>query len=100
MRYRGIVGNDIGAAFPNAAAELFFRDLFWRSPRLTPPPPQGIIKKQIHRTGGPEMTYTAAVITVSDSTSMGQRTDTSGPAICSMLEEAGYSGIHTAHRAG
>ena len=65
-----------------------------------PPPPQGIIKKQIHRTGGPEMTYTAAVITVSDSTSMGQRTDTSGPAICSMLEEAGYSGIHTAHRAG
>lgn len=42
------------------------------------------------------MTYTAAVITVSDSTSMGQRTDTSGPAICSMLEEAGYSGIHTA----
>ena len=46
------------------------------------------------------MTYTAAVITVSDSTSMGQRTDTSGPAICSMLEEAGYLGIHTAHRAG
>ena len=42
------------------------------------------------------MTYTAAVITVSDSTNMGQRTDTSGPAICSMLEEAGYSGIHTA----
>lgn len=42
------------------------------------------------------MTYTAAVITVSGSTSMGQRTDTSGPAICSMLEEAGYSGIHTA----
>lgn len=42
------------------------------------------------------MTYTAAVITVSDSTSTGQRTDTSGPAICSMLEEAGYSGIHTA----
>ena len=42
------------------------------------------------------MTYTAAVITISDSTSMGQRTDTSGPAICSMLEEAGYSGIHTA----
>lgn len=42
------------------------------------------------------MTYTAAVITVSDSTSMGQRTDTSGHAICSMLEEAGYSGIHTA----
>lgn len=42
------------------------------------------------------MTYTAAVITVSDSTSLGQRTDTSGPAICSMLEKAGYSGIHTA----
>ena len=42
------------------------------------------------------MTYTAAVITVSDSTSMGQRTDTSGPAICSMLEEAGYSVVHTA----
>ena len=42
------------------------------------------------------MTYTAAVITVSGSTSMGQRTDTSGPAICSMLEEAGYSVIHTA----
>ncbi len=42
------------------------------------------------------MTYTAAVITVSDSTSMGQRTDTSGPAICSMLEEAGYSAVHTA----
>ena len=42
------------------------------------------------------MTYTAAVITVSDSTSMGQRTDTSGPAICSMLKEAGYSVVHTA----
>lgn len=42
------------------------------------------------------MTYTAAVITVSDSTSIGQRTDTSGPAICSMLKEAGYSVVHTA----
>lgn len=42
------------------------------------------------------MTYTAAVITVSDSTSLGQRTDTSGPAICLMLEEAGYSVVHTA----
>ena len=42
------------------------------------------------------MAYTAAVITVSDLGSRGQRVDTSGPAICSMLEEAGYSGIHTA----
>lgn len=42
------------------------------------------------------MTYTAAVITVSDGTSLGQRTDTSGPAICLMLKEAGYSVVHTA----
>ena len=37
------------------------------------------------------MAYTAAVITVSDLGSRGQRVDTSGPAICAMLEKAGFT---------
>ena len=42
------------------------------------------------------MNYTAAVITVSDLGSQGLRQDTSGPAVRGMLEEAGFSVIHTA----
>lgn len=42
------------------------------------------------------MSYTAAVITVSDMGSKGLRQDTSGPAVCSMLEGAGYSVAYTA----
>ena len=42
------------------------------------------------------MAYTAAVITVSDLGSRGQRVDTSGPAIRAMLEEAGFTVTHTA----
>lgn len=36
------------------------------------------------------MSYTAAVITVSDLGSQGKRIDTSGPAVCAMLEGAGF----------
>lgn len=43
------------------------------------------------------MSYTAAVITVSDKGSRGERVDTSGPAICAILERKGwivrYTGI-------
>ena len=42
------------------------------------------------------MAYQAAVITVSDACSAGARTDTSGPAVCAMLREAGYEVIYTA----
>ena len=42
------------------------------------------------------MKYTAAVITVSDMGSRGLRQDTSGPAVCAMLEEAGYTVSYTA----
>ena len=42
------------------------------------------------------MAYTAAVITVSDQGSKGLRRDTSGPAVCAMLEEAGFHVVHTA----
>lgn len=42
------------------------------------------------------MQYTAAVITVSDLGSRGQRVDTSGPVVCAMLTEAGYQIVHTA----
>ena len=40
--------------------------------------------------------YTAAVITVSDKGFRGERTDESGPALCKMLEDAGFSVTHTA----
>ena len=40
------------------------------------------------------MRYTAAVITVSDKGFRGERKDTSGPALCSMLEEAGWEICH------
>ena len=40
--------------------------------------------------------YTAAVITVSDKGFRGERLDTSGPALCDMLREAGWQVIHTA----
>lgn len=46
------------------------------------------------------MAYQAAVITVSDKGSTGERVDTSGPAVRSMLEGAGYQVIHAGHRAG
>ena len=42
------------------------------------------------------MSYTAAVITVSDLGSRGLRQDTSGPAVCAMLEDAGFGVVHTA----
>ena len=42
------------------------------------------------------MSYTAAVITVSDLGSRGLRQDTSGPAVKAMLEEAGFSVTYTA----
>ena len=42
------------------------------------------------------MSYTAAVITVSDKGYRGERQDTSGPALCAMLEERGISVAHTA----
>ena len=41
------------------------------------------------------MAYTAAVITVSDLGSQGKRVDTSGPAVCKMIEEAGFQVVHT-----
>ena len=36
------------------------------------------------------MKYKAAVLTVSDKCSRGEREDTSGPALCAMLEQAGF----------
>ena len=41
------------------------------------------------------MKYTAAVITVSDKGFRGERVDTSGPAVCGMLEEAGFEVVYT-----
>ena len=41
------------------------------------------------------MSYTAAVITVSDKGYVGQREDTSGPNLCRILKENGYELVHT-----
>ena len=41
------------------------------------------------------MNYSAAVITVSDKCSAGERVDTSGPALCAGLEGRGFSVCHT-----
>lgn len=41
------------------------------------------------------MNYKAAVITVSDKCSIGERVDTSGPAVASMLKDAGYDVVYT-----
>lgn len=41
------------------------------------------------------MRYTAAVITMSDKGAQGLRTDTSGPALCSLLEADGWEVVHT-----
>ena len=41
------------------------------------------------------MSYTAAVITVSDKGYIGQREDTSGPNLCRILKEHGYELVHT-----
>jgi len=41
------------------------------------------------------MSFTAAVITVSDKGYHGQRVDTGGPLICDMLREAGYRVVYT-----
>ena len=41
------------------------------------------------------MKYTAAVITISDKGSRGERVDTSGPAVCRMLEETGFDVVYT-----
>lgn len=42
------------------------------------------------------MEWTAAVITVSDKGSRGEREDTSGPALCEMLKDNGYQVVYTA----
>ncbi len=41
------------------------------------------------------MKYTAAVITISDKGSRGERVDTSGPALCSIAEEHGLEVVYT-----
>ncbi len=41
------------------------------------------------------MRYTAAVITVSDKASRGERVDTSGPAVQKILEDAGFEVLYT-----
>ena len=41
------------------------------------------------------MAYTAAVITVSDKCSRGERVDTSGPAVARMLAEHGFEVVYT-----
>ena len=41
------------------------------------------------------MSYTAAVITVSDKGYIGQREDTSGSNLCRILKEKGYELVHT-----
>ena len=41
------------------------------------------------------MNYTAAIITISDKGARGERTDTSGPAICAILEGKGWNVIYT-----
>jgi molybdenum cofactor synthesis domain-containing protein len=42
------------------------------------------------------MSYTAAVLTISDKGSRGERADTSGPALVGLLRDAGYAVVHTA----
>ncbi len=42
------------------------------------------------------MSYTAAVLTISDKGVRGERVDTSGPALCEMLEQAGYAVVRRA----
>lgn len=42
------------------------------------------------------MSYTAAVITISDKGARGERADTSGPAVLGILEEADWNVVHTA----
>lgn len=42
------------------------------------------------------MRYTAAVITISDKASRGERVDTSGPAVQKILEDAGFEVLYTA----
>ena len=44
--------------------------------------------------GGRDMNYTAAVITVSDKGFRGEREDTSGPAICSIVERCGLEVVY------
>ena len=42
------------------------------------------------------MSYTAAVITVSDKGYRGEREDTSGPNLCAILKERGFDVVYTA----
>lgn len=63
---------------------------------LTAPAPVEYDKNQFKKQENISMAYTAAVITVSDLGSRGQRVDTSGPAICAMLEKAGFTVTYTA----
>ena len=58
---------------------------------------RGILSALRKRTklGGSVMKYTAAVITISDKGSRGERVDTSGPAVCRMLEDAGFEVVYT-----
>ena len=46
-------------------------------------------------TGRTKMAYNAAVITISDKGSRGERVDTSGPSLCRILEENGYQVEYT-----
>lgn len=63
---------------------------------LKAPAPVEYDKNQFKKQENIIMAYTAAVITVSDLGSRGQRVDTSGPAICAMLEKAGFTVTYTA----
>ena len=41
------------------------------------------------------MSWSCAVITVSDKGYRGEREDTSGPAVCAIAEENGFKVVHT-----
>jgi molybdopterin adenylyltransferase len=64
--------------------------LRWQSPMDS-----RFLKAYILHMGGADLMFTATVITVSDKGYQGQREDTAGPLVVTLLKEAGYSVIQT-----
>ena len=86
---RGICGSAYGIRYVQGCAAGYFDKRYPASEK------NRRHKRRLHQ-GGLNMEYTAAVITVSDKGSVGQREDTSGPALVKLLTENGYTVVYTA----
>src|SRR5579885_378113 len=75
---------------PRSPWQLRLRSLRPGHPLLLPPRPNGVRRRMMSSSTADSL-FSAAVVTVSDSCSRGEREDRSGPAVAQLLERLKFS---------